>query len=134
MKHIKSYKVFEIRESPDLGKSDDPMRIKYGKEVIDKCDKVINDIKTFTDRLEDYKFHCYVNYTPLTKAYQEITPILFVDISQNPEIPLDEEAKAELDYTIELIKRYVNSQDFFLTEYRFNDRGVEKYSMRCYPK
>ena len=45
MKHIKSYKVFEIRESPDLGKSDDPMRIKYGKEVIDKCDKVINTIK-----------------------------------------------------------------------------------------
>ena len=42
MKYLKSYKVFEIRESPDLGGSDESMRIKYGKEVIDKCDAVID--------------------------------------------------------------------------------------------
>jgi len=134
MKHIKSYKVFEIRESLDLVGSDNPMKIKYGKEVIDKCDEVIDYIKQIMLNLEDLKFYCTVNYTPLTRCYREIVPILFVDISQNPEIELTEEAKTELDYTIDSIKRYVDSQNFLLTDYRFNDRGVEKYSMRCYPK
>lgn len=134
MKRIKTFKLFEIRESPDLGGSDDPMKIKYGKEVIDKCDEVIDYIKQIMLNLEDLKFYCYVNYTPLTKTYQEVAPILFVDISQNPEIDLTEEAKIEIEYTIASIKRYVHSQEFYLTDYRFNDRGVEKYSMRCYPK
>ncbi len=127
MRHIKSYKLFENVEN-------DPMRIKYGKEVIDKCDVVIDYIKDIMLNLEDLKFYCTVNYTPLTRCYREVAPILFVDISQNPEIDLTEEAKTELDYTIESIKSYVHSKHFFLTDYRFNDRGVEKYSMRFYPK
>jgi hypothetical protein len=134
MRYLKSYKVFEIRESPYLDGSDSPMKVKYGKEVIDKCDEVIEYIKQIMLNLEDLKFYCYVNYTPLTKVYQEVEPILFVDISQNPEIPLDEEAKTELEYTIESIKKYIDSKHFFLTDYRFNDRGVEKYSARFYPK
>ena len=107
MRYLKSYKVFEIRESPYLDGSDSPMKVKYGKEVIDKCDEVIEYIKQIMLNLEDLKFYCYVNYTPLTKVYQEVEPILFVDISQNPEIPLDEEAKTELEYTIESIKKYI---------------------------
>lgn len=134
MKHLKSYKVFEIRESPDLGGSDDAMRIKYGKEVIDKCDAVIEYIKEIFLPLEDLKFYCYVNYTPMTKCYQEVAPILFVDISQNPELTLSENDKTELEFTIESLKKYIESQHFFLTDYRFNDRGVEKYSARFYPK
>lgn len=132
MKHIKSYKVFEIRESKSI--SNDPMRAKYGSEIIDKCDEVIEYIRDILIPLLDLKFYCNLNYTPLTRCYREIDPILFLDISQNPEIELTEEAKTELQYTIESIKSYVHSKHFFLTDYRFNDRGVEKYSMRCYPK
>lgn len=129
MKYLKHYKFFES-ESVKESKTE-IMYLKYDKDVIDKCDAMIDDIKDILLELKDIGFWITVGYTPMTLVGREESPKIIAEI-QSIHIPSLTTGKwisngkdytQEVYETIERLKDYVNS-----TGYPYGDGDWESTS------
>lgn len=90
------------------------MTMKYGSEVLDECDEVIQNIKDMLLELEDDGIQSYVYYSPMTFVCREESPKIVVDI--NADEGLFASKIQDIHNVTDRIKSYVKSLRFVTGE------------------
>ena len=112
------------------------MNVRYGVNVMEECNSMIADIKDMLLELTDIGLMTVVGYTPMTLAYQEKTPKIFVEISSYVGTwGTGKFLKGNTDYTSEVmetaerIKEYVKSKEYSTGDGKWESSGRQIYQM-----
>jgi len=129
MRYLKTYKIFESSH-------EEIMNVRYGVNVMEECNSMIADIKDMLLELTDIGLMTVVGYTPMTLAYQEKTPKIFVEISSYVGTwGTGKFLKGNTDYTSEVmetaerIKEYVKSKEYSTGDGKWESSGRQIYQM-----
>ena len=129
MRYLKTYKIFEASH-------EEIMNVRYGADVVQECDSIIDDIKDMLLELSDIGLMTTVGYTPMTLTYRDTTPKIMVEISAYVGTwGTGKFLKGNTDYTSEVmetaerIKEYVKSKGYATGDGKWESNSRQIYQM-----
>ena len=103
MRYLKTYKIFESSH-------EEIMNVRYGSDVVEECDSIIDDINDMILELKDIGLFVMVGYTPMTLTYRDKTPKIMVEIQGDSLLCSYNED--DIYSAFERIKEYTSSKGY----------------------
>lgn len=103
MRYLKTYKIFESSH-------EEIMNVRYGSDVVEECDSIIDDINDMILELKDIGLFVMVGYTPMTLTYRDKTPKIMAEVQGDSLLCSYNED--DIDSAFERIKEYTSSKGY----------------------